>query len=159
LDIFLYFCYKLAGLSNMAKINIRKKIIFALLLSLSCCWLVAQCPTDITFSSQGMINSFPIHYPGCTQILGNTTIAESDYATITHLDSLLQINYIKDLNVLHNAALTSLSGLANLTTIGGGLSVYYHSTLKSLSGLDNMDFSMIITGRGSQPGGAIDIRP
>lgn len=39
-----------------------KKTTFTLLLFLSCCRLAAQCPAgDVTFSTQGQVDSFPIN--------------------------------------------------------------------------------------------------
>jgi len=114
-----------------------------LCLLLLCCALhpfntKAQCPTNISFTSQGQIDSFAINYPGCTQIPGKMTIAESDSASITNLDSLYPINYIYSLNIYNNAALTSLRGLDSLTSIGRDLSLFNNASLTSLNGLNNL---------------------
>ena len=117
-----------------------KKITFTLLLLLSCYqWLRAQCPTtDITLSSQGQINSFPMNYPGCKNILGSLTIQENT-EDITNLDSLSQINSIAgNMNLFFTDQLTSLSGLESLTFIGGNLDVDENSGLTSLSGLESL---------------------
>jgi Secretion system C-terminal sorting domain/Receptor L domain len=95
-------------------------------------------PDGITFSTQEQIDSFPFNYPGCTQILGDVTINASFPWAIFNLDSLSQIKSIGgDMSVYGNDALTSLSGLDNLTSIGGDLGVG-STTMNSLSGLDKL---------------------
>jgi hypothetical protein len=47
------------------------------------------------------------------------------------------------LAIIGNDALTSLTGLDNLTAIGGGLYIRYNGALTSLTGLDNIDAGTI----------------
>ncbi|MFT5385023.1 MAG: hypothetical protein ACI81W_002426 [Saprospiraceae bacterium] len=96
-------------------------------------------PDGIKFSTQAQIDSFPINYPECTQILKDVRIKENVAGTITNLDSLYQIiNIGGDLRVTNNAALISLKGLNNLISIGGYLKVWKNASLTNLSGLDNL---------------------
>ncbi|MDO8368699.1 MAG: T9SS type A sorting domain-containing protein [Saprospiraceae bacterium] len=123
-----------------------KKTTFALLL-LSCCpWLAAQCPLgDVTFSTQGQIDSFQINYPGCTDIPGNVTIQGSG---ITNLDSLIGIATIGgDLMIGETLAwfspktnlfLKNLSGLDSLHTVGGSLKIFLNAALANLNGLGHL---------------------
>lgn len=93
----------------------------------------------IVFATQGQIDSFPINYPGCSQVLGNMVIQESVDGTITNLDSLSQINSIGGaLRVSDNDALMSLEGLNNLTSVGESLSVYSNDAMTSFTGLENL---------------------
>lgn len=78
--------------------------------------LPAQCPSDINFSTQGQIDSFPINFPGCTAIPGEVTIRGNG---ITHLEGLNGLVSIGgDLIIgypvpgpLANPLLTNLDGL------------------------------------------------
>ncbi|MCK6693788.1 MAG: hypothetical protein L6Q97_17035, partial [Thermoanaerobaculia bacterium] len=125
-----------------------KKTTFSLLLLLSCCWLAAQCPTaDITFSTQGQVDSFPINYPGCTDFPGNMTIRGDG---ITNLNGLLGITSVKKNLIIgkrpdspnptsprENAALENLIGLDNLHKVGI-LDIANNAVLKNLDGLENL---------------------
>lgn len=68
-----------------------KKITFTLLLSFSCCWLAAQCPTDVIFSAQAQIDAFPLNYPGCKNIEGDVLILGDDIQTLASLTGLESI--------------------------------------------------------------------
>ena len=48
-----------------------------------------------------------------------------------------------DLEIYHNDALTSLTGLEGLTSIGGDLEIYKNDALTSLTGLENIDAGSI----------------
>lgn len=91
-------------------------------------------PDGIIFSTQGQIDSFSINYPGCAEVLGDVTIT----GTITDLSGLSQLTSIGgDLNISYNNSLTTLAGLDNISSIGGDLGVG-STTMNSLSGLDNL---------------------
>ncbi|MBV6442573.1 MAG: T9SS C-terminal target domain-containing protein [Haliscomenobacteraceae bacterium CHB4] len=128
-----------------------KKTTFTLLLSLSCCWLAAQCPTgDIAFSTQGQIDSFQINYPGCTDFPGSITISGSDITSLQGLSTLDSIGGC--LLIGNNPLLISLNGLGNLNYIGEcetgtltikakrGLEVWNNALLTSISGMQNLKF-------------------
>ena len=117
----------------------NKLIIFFLLSFFLSHWLAAQCPTDITFTSQSQIDSFPINYPGCTQILGYVGVQENTPGDITNLNGLSAIHYFgKNLYIAGNTALNDLQGLHNVDSIGWQLTINNNSSLTSLSGLDNL---------------------
>jgi hypothetical protein len=108
-------------------------------------------PEGITFTTQSQIDSFQINYPNCTQIEGDVTIAGSD---ITNLNGLIALNavggslsfgdivigFLGHYYAVGNSALTCLTGLDGLTSIGGNLYIYENDTLASLTGLDNLTF-------------------
>jgi len=71
----------------------------------------------ITFSSQEQIDDFATNYPLCTQIQGDVTIQSG--AT----------------------AITDLTGLSQLVSIHGTLSINSNNELTSLAGLENLDFT------------------
>lgn len=97
-------------------------------------------PKGISFSTQGQLDSFPLQYPECTQILGDVRIKESVAGGITNLNGLLQITHIGgSLLLWNNAALTSLKGLDNVTSIQQHLSVNLNKALISLAGLERLD--------------------
>jgi len=114
----------------------------------------AQCPSgDIAFESQEDINDFAINYPNCSDIQGNIYIGrdcvENDYDSnisdlnplnqITSIGGNLQIGCIQcDPLWYDNSQLISLSGLDNLTTIGGNFTIHSNSNLTDLTGLGGL---------------------
>ena len=100
-------------------------------------------PGGITFTTQAEIDNFQTNYPGCAEIEGNVTIGDWGSTDITNLDSLIYIvNINGGLSIESNPLLTSLTGLNNLTTIGGYLMIgnweHPNINLESLEGLGNL---------------------
>ena len=132
-----------------------KKIAASLLLVLSTSLITAQkpylqkadgqtcLPEGITFSTQAQIDSFQINYPGCTEIEGDVTIWGEDLSNleglidITSIGVHLYFGMIMN-NIYPNPLLTTLSGLDNLTSIGGYLHIYGNSGLMNMAGLENL---------------------
>lgn len=114
-----------------------------------------QCPPGgILFESQQDINDFAVNYPNCSHIQGGISIYMdgddfgSNSSDIDNLEPLNQIRSI-DGNLIigsiacdflwnDNPQLTSLSGLENLTTIGGSLWIESNSNLTDLTGLEGL---------------------
>ncbi|HEY3387530.1 MAG TPA: hypothetical protein VGK46_13530, partial [Saprospiraceae bacterium] len=98
------------------------------------------CPSNgMSFSSQDQIDSFPINFPGCTQIIGNVNIDDSIQGDIQNLDGLTQLGTITGhLTIQNNEALVDLTGLQQLSDINGMLSINNNPSLTSISGLDNV---------------------
>ena len=69
-------------------------------------------PEGITFTTQAQIDSFPIVYPNCTAIEGGVQIVGND--------------------------IENLNGLNAITSIGGGLKIWFTENLQDLTGLDNL---------------------
>jgi len=97
-------------------------------------------PDGITLTTQAQIDSFPINYPGCTVIEGDVWIYGD---SITNLHSLNVLTNIEgDLMIgvtfSENPLLVSLSGLNNLITIGGELSIKNNNSLESIIDLENL---------------------
>jgi hypothetical protein len=98
-------------------------------------------PEGIWFSTQTQIDSFPVNYPGCSGIEGFVVINGSD---ITNLDGLAGVTSIAGgLSIYSNNALTDITALENLTSIGGRLCIYKNNKLISLEGLDNIHYQSI----------------
>lgn len=94
-------------------------------------------PEGIIFTTQGQVDSFNIHYPGCQQIEGNVDITGPG---INNLDSLYSITAIGGyLQITYVDSLKNLEGLKNLKTIGGTLLIYETGKLTTLSGLDSLN--------------------
>ncbi len=91
-------------------------IIQVTLLSQSCL------PEGIIFETQEQINSFQTSYPGCTEIEGGVIILGYE-GTINSLDGLNILTSIGGELSIQSTALTSLSGLENLITIGDDLRI------------------------------------
>lgn len=100
-------------------------------------------PEGITFTTQEQIDSFQTNYPNCIEIEGYLKIRGND---ITNLDSLnvltsiggsLSVGYAWPLGN-SNFNLASITGLQNVTSIGGDLIIEGNSVLTSLAGLNNI---------------------
>jgi len=93
------------------------------------------------FFTQDDIDNFQINYPGCTEIEGNVEINGDDITSLTGLNNLTSIGgnlAIGDYWNGGNPLLGSLSGLGNVIYIGGDLYIGYNDSLKSLTGLENV---------------------
>lgn len=95
-----------------------KRIVLIVLASMSMMQMSAQdcLPEGINFYSQQAIDSFSINYPNCSRIGGMVSIIDTIEGDIT-----------------------SLLGLSNISSIGGGLTILQNDSLKTLTGLDNLD--------------------
>lgn len=121
-----------------------KKVIFLLAaLLISACSAFSQgcLPEGITFSSQEQIDNFLTDYPGCTYIEGNVVISGEDVSslaglsTITSIGGDFMIGYYESGG---NDELTNLTGLDNLSIIGGSLQIINNQSLISLTGLEGL---------------------
>ena len=104
--------------------------------------LFGQCGSK-TFEYQWQIDNFVTDYPDCTEIQGVLRIKESYSGDITNLNGLSQITKVKYLRILDNAALTSLEGLNNITSLTDGISsgqlyIINNSSLQNLNALANL---------------------
>jgi hypothetical protein len=100
-------------------------------------------PEGITFTTQAEIDSFPINHPNCTEIEGDVNIGAWLGSDITNLNGLNSITAIGEgLAIgwwfMGNALLSDLSGLENLTSIGGNLDIHANSVLENLTGLESL---------------------
>jgi hypothetical protein len=98
-------------------------------------------PEGITFTTQAQVDSFPVNYPGCTQIEGVVTINGEDISNLSGLNGLTYIGeglFIGTFFYGGNFQLTNLAGLENLTSIEGYLHINQNFVLTSLSGLNNL---------------------
>ncbi len=77
----------------------------------------SDCPDYIDYTMQMQIDSFPTHYPNCTQLVWGAKIQGDN--------------------------ITNLNGLNTLTSIGGDLEIINTADLMSLAGLDKIDASSI----------------
>ena len=91
--------------------------------------LSAQCPTNIIFSTQGEVDSFPINYPDCTGFWGDVTIR--GYG-ITGLDSLYPIQAVAGGLYLDSTSVVDLDGLENLSSVNTSVNITNNPALVSL---------------------------
>lgn len=95
-------------------------------------------PEGIVFKRQSQIDSFPILYPNCTEVLGPIEV-DGLWSDIVSLDSLISIESIGgSLTISWAEYLTDLSGLENIHSIGNGLNIEYNDVLSSLMALQNL---------------------
>lgn len=109
------------------------------IISIKC--IYSQCPPgDVTFSFQWEIDNFASSYPNCTEINGDLDIGTTSVNSINSLLPLSNLNVIQgELKINNNWALTSLSGLDNISTVGSLWIAYHHSDqLTSLAGLEGL---------------------
>ncbi len=103
--------------------------------------LAQECPPgDIIFTSQSQVDNFSISYPGCTTIVGDVTIEDSQWIPITNIDSLNSLTTIGgNLELFNNLELENIIGLENVTSLGGQLKIVNNNKLNHLTGLENLD--------------------
>jgi len=133
------------------KQRIRTIFLILLLLSgISDVYAQSCLPEGIVFSLQAQIDSFPVNYPGCTEIEGSVEISGAD---ITNLSGLASINTIGgNLIFIFCQSLTSLDGLQSLNRIDSTLVFQQNYLLSSLNGLENLSsigMSLTILGNSS----------
>ena len=96
------------------------------------------------FLTQEEIDNFMFDYPNCSELYGYTEISGKD---INNLNGLTVVETMEDIRIFENDNLTNLSGLDNLTTVGGSLNIGIpvrfgfngNPLLTSLSGLSNLN--------------------
>ncbi len=118
---------------NAGGCNSETEIVDACILAATSCLI-----GNTTFSSQHQIDEFALSYPGCSVILGNLTIKNTDVDSITNLDGLSSIVSVGESFIIENTSLTSLSGLDNITSIGG-LRISDNKDLENMDALGNLE--------------------
>jgi len=129
-----------------------------------CDSVLLYCPHDclpegIIFTTQEQIDNFQINYPGCNEIEGYVGISGNDITNLNGLNVLTSIggflwieenNNLTDLSglealtsigvslIIIDNALTSISNLSSLSTIGDDIFISGNDFLTSLSGLNNL---------------------
>jgi hypothetical protein len=95
-------------------------------------------PEGIAFHYQYEIDNFQANYPGCTEIEGDVLIGPGGY--IYNLDGLDVLTSIGGgLRLFFNPDLMDITGLQNITSIGGWLFIEENNELTSLDGLESLD--------------------
>ncbi|MBC8487279.1 MAG: T9SS type A sorting domain-containing protein [Bacteroidetes bacterium] len=97
-------------------------------------------PEGITFTTQAQIDNFQTNYPNCTEIEGHVEITGNDITNLNGLNVLIAFGGGLSIGdyYIGNPILTSLTGLDNVTSIGGNLLIRYNDALTSLTGLGNL---------------------
>ena len=123
----------------------KKIILTVIAAAISYCIAYTQpcLPEGITFTTQEQIDNFQTNYPGCTEIEGDVTINGDDITNLNGLNVLTNISGDFLIGELYspgpvNPALINLTGLENLTSIGGSLTLRGNSVLSGLNGLENL---------------------
>jgi hypothetical protein len=100
-------------------------------------------PEGITFSTQEQIDSFQVNYPGCSEIEGDVLISGTDITNLNGLNSLTAFH--GNLKIDGDIFLTGLTGLENVTSVGGQfstnhdvLTISHNDLMEDLTGLDNL---------------------
>jgi len=119
-----------------------KNLLWFLICFQSAFTVVAQncLPEGIVFNNQLQIDNFQIDFPGCTKITGSVFIYGNDIQDLTGLSVINSIGEHLSFGYQTegNPQLLNLSGLENLDSIGGYLTITNNHNLSSLSGLDNL---------------------
>lgn len=95
------------------------------------------CPSgDVTFFTQEEIDSFQTDYPNCNEIDSDIEINGTDITNLSGLSNITSIG--GDLWIHSNSQLQSLSGLENVSSIEGKLWIIDNDAITNLIGLDNL---------------------
>jgi len=110
------------------------------------CGSGSECPAgDLTFTTQAQVDAFLVAYPLCTVIDGALNISGLN---ITNLNAFANIVTINGRVEIGSTALTSLSGLNQLTEVYGSVAINSNdnlvsvSALQSLGSIHNSDFQI-----------------
>lgn len=87
--------------------------------------------------SQADVDNFQINFPACNDLAGNLTITGNSIVNLTGLNQVYSIGGSVSINYCDN--LENLNGLENLYTIGGSFSLHDNHRIKDFSGLENLD--------------------
>lgn len=105
-------------------------------------FIYSNCPPgNVTFTSQTEVDDFVAQYPNCTQITGSLTINGFNFPNLNGLSNLTTVTGDFFLNITINSSI-AVTGLQNITTVGGKLSVF------SVGNLTNLDFLSGLTSVG-----------
>lgn len=107
----------------------------------------SSCPTgDVTFTTQAEVDAFVAQYPNCTEINGNLTIEGWDVTNLSNLGSLNSITGNLNMYLVNSSA--SLTGLQNITTVGGRVYIeFQRPNVDYLSGLTSVG-GLVVAGAG-----------
>lgn len=105
------------------------------------------CPSgNVTFTTQAEVTNFLAQYPNCTQINGNLTIEGWDVTNLSSLGNLTSITGDMNLYLVNSSA--SLTGLQNITTVGGRVYIeFQRPNVDYLSGLTSVG-GLVVAGAG-----------
>ncbi|MBK7938888.1 MAG: T9SS type A sorting domain-containing protein [Lewinellaceae bacterium] len=84
------------------------------------------------------MTSFPTTYSGCTVMPVSLTVTGGDIVNLNGLSVLTSFENTASLTIEANPALTSLSGLAAVTSVGGSIKVIDNDALTNLNGLSGV---------------------
>jgi photosystem II stability/assembly factor-like uncharacterized protein len=87
--------------------------------------------------SQADVDNFQENFPVCNDLAGNLTITGNSIVNLTGLNQVYSIGGSVSINYCDN--LENLNGLENLYTIGGSFSLHDNHRIKDFSGLENLD--------------------
>ncbi len=94
-------------------------------------------PNGIVFMTQQELNDFATNYQGCTVVSGDVIIIGGALS----LSGLNQITSIEgSLSIINNSSLSSLAGLENLTSVGERLDIDNNDALLDLESLNSLMF-------------------
>ncbi len=94
-------------------------------------------PEGITFTTQAQIDNFPVNYPGCNEIGGGVYILDAEINNLSGLSNITSIG--GDLFYYCCHELQSFEGFNNLSFIGGEFFLDGNESLQNFSGLENLD--------------------
>ncbi|MBE0662662.1 MAG: T9SS type A sorting domain-containing protein [Bacteroidales bacterium] len=90
------------------------------------------------FLSQADVDNFQENFPACNDLVGNLTITGNSIVNLTGLNQVYSIGGSVSINYCDN--LENLNGLENLHSVGGSFGLGYENhRIKNFSGLENLD--------------------
>jgi len=108
---------------------------------LFCVFSFAQpCPEYASFQIQSQIDNFPTDYPDCTEIEGELKIGHFMSGTgMNDLSGLAQITAIGGDLTIQNTSVVNLTGLENLNFVGGSITIRSNWDLQTIDALSNLE--------------------
>jgi len=91
-------------------------------------------PNDITLLSQADVDALAMS--GCTSVVGDLSIQGANINNLTGLANLTSIG--GSLVISNNSILTNLDGLSNITSVGASINIGVNGVLTNLNGLSGI---------------------
>jgi hypothetical protein len=92
------------------------------------------------FLSQDDVDNFITNFPGCTNLQGSLKVNSTDITNLDGFNTIVSIGGSLSLGITMggNESLKDITGLSNLTNIGGNLLIEGNDSLTNLTGLNNL---------------------
>lgn len=113
------------------------KHLYSFLIAVFCLNASAQCPAgNIILATQADVDAFAVNYPACGAITGDLTVSGSGINNLSGLSQIASVGGSVTIYLCNS--LQNLNGLNNLTSIGGNLDLTVNTQLTNITALGNL---------------------